>query len=198
MSDVYSRIYDAAMIPLESFHLAELRRWLLPKASGKVLEVGAGTGVALSYYDYHLVDSLTLVDREVRPLLDRRAAEISSRTEVRELSVESLPFGDDRFDTTVSNLVFCSVENPLKGLRELFRVLKPGGRHLFIEHVRPGDPFRGHLFDRLTPAWRRVAGGCHLNRDTVGTIKAAGLSIKALRDSARGVFVAGVAEKNPA
>src|SRR6056297_2745090 len=142
------------MIPLESLHLAEMRRWLLPRATGTVLEVGAGTGAALEYYDHQLVHSLTLIDQEVRPLLDRRAAEFSARTEVLKLSVESLPFGDERFDTTVSNLVFCSVENPLKGLRELYRVLKPGGRHLFMEHVRPGDPFRGRLFDRLTPAWR--------------------------------------------
>lgn len=198
MADVYSRIYDAAMIPLESLHLAELRRWLLPTASGRVLEVGAGTGAALPYYDYRLVRSLTLVDQEIRPLLDRRAGEVSAPTEVRELSVESLPFENDRFDTTVSNLVFCSVENPLEGLKELFRVLKPGGRHLFVEHVRPPDGFRGRLFDTLTPAWRRIAGGCHLNRDTVGTIRAAGLSIRALRDTAGGVFVAGIAEKESA
>ncbi len=184
------------MIPLESLHLVELRRWLLPQASGTVLEVGAGTGAALAYYDYRLVHTLTLIDQEVRPLLDRRAAELSTPTEVRELSVESLPFENGRFDTTVSNLVFCSVENPLRGLQELFRVLKPGGRHLFMEHVRPGDRFRGPLFDSLTPAWRRIAGGCHLNRDTVGTIRAAGLSIRALRDTAGGVFVAGIAEKD--
>ncbi len=184
------------MIPLEALHLGELRRWLLPQASGTVLEVGAGTGAALAYYDYQRVHTLTLIDQEIRPLLDRRAAELSTPADVRELSVESLPFEDERFDTTVSNLVFCSVENPLQGLQELFRVLKPGGRHLFMEHVRPGDRLRGHLFDSLTPAWRRIAGGCHLNRDTVGTIRAAGLSIRALRDAAGGVFVAGIAEKD--
>lgn len=195
MADIFSRIYDAAMVPLESLHLAELREWLLPQASGTVLEVGAGTGAALSYYDYRRVRSLTLIDREIRPILYRRAAEISSPTDVREVSVEALPFGNDGFDTTVSNLVFCSVENPTRGLEELFRVLKPGGRHLFMEHVRPEDPLRGRLFDTLTPAWRRIAGGCHLNRDTVGSIRGVGLTIRALRDSAGGVFVAGVAEK---
>ena len=194
-SDFYSRIYDVAMVPLEHLHLRELRSWLLPQAVGRVLEVGAGTGAALSYYDYRSVDSLTLVDRDLRPALSSRASEIDAPTAVHELSVESLSFADGVFDTTVSNLVFCTVEDPAQGLHELFRVLKSGGRHLFMEHVRPEDHLRGHLFDALTPAWRRVAGGCHLNRNTVSLIEAAGLTVRALRNAARGVFVAGVAEK---
>jgi ubiquinone/menaquinone biosynthesis C-methylase UbiE len=184
------------MVPLEHLHLGDLRGWLLPQAAGRVLEVGAGTGASLSYYDYRRVDSLTLIDVDLRPALSHRASEIEAPSEVRELSVESLLFADGTFDTTVSNLVFCSVEDPTQGLRELFRVLKPGGRHLFMEHVRPADPIRGPLFDALTPAWRRIAGGCHLNRNTVSLIEAAGLTVRVLRDAARGIFVAGVADKS--
>ncbi len=195
MSDSFTLLYDAFMVPLELLHLGELRWWLLPQAAGRVLEVGAGTGASLGYYDTRDISSLVLTDAEVRPSLGRRAALFSFDTTVHECSAEVLPFGDSVFDTTVSNLVFCTVPQPDVGLRELYRVLKPGGRHLFMEHVRPRDRLRRRLFDRVTPAWRRISGGCHLNRDTVGRIKEAGFEVGPTREAAGGIFVAGVATK---
>jgi ubiquinone/menaquinone biosynthesis C-methylase UbiE len=107
--------------------------------------------------------------------------------------VQKLPFEDGSFDTVVATLLFCSVADPMAGLRELRRVLKPGGSYLFIEHVRPrGRSFAG-LADLATPLWRRIAGGCHLNRDTEAAIREAGFSIDHGCDYARGVFVGGIA-----
>ena len=189
--------YDFFMGPLERFGgLRECRKHLVPRARGKVLEVGPGTGVNSRWYDAAQVESIELAAPEAVPekvLLDRYR-ETGIPVSYRSADVQSLPYGDGSFDTVVATLLFCSVEDPAAGLRELRRVLRPGGEYLFIEHVRPKVAPYGRLADLVTPLWRRVAAGCRLNRETETTITEAGFRILHNCDYAKGVFIGGVAE----
>jgi ubiquinone/menaquinone biosynthesis C-methylase UbiE len=101
-------------------------------------------------------------------------------------SAQALPFRDGAFDTAVSGLVFCSVPDPVKGLREVKRVLKPGGTLRMLEHVRSTTPLIGRWQDFIQPAWTAVAGGCHPNRDTEANVREAGFEVDAESRRARG------------
>jgi SAM-dependent methyltransferase len=98
-------------------------------------------------------------------------------------SAEALPFEDDSFDTVVATLVFCTVSDPEAALDEVRRVLRPGGRLLFIEHVRSDIPRIGAVQDRLEAPWKRVADGCHCNRRTLGLMDQAGWEVTVTRRS---------------
>ena len=183
--------YDLFMRPLERSGIGELRRLIMPEAAGRVLELGAGTGVNLDFYDYSRITDLTLSDMRTGVLLSRRAAKRQAK--VIAADVEDLPFADSVFDTVVFTLLFCSVENPEKGLAEIRRVLHPEGRILFLEHVLGcTSGIRGvqHL---LTPLWRLVSGNCHLNRDTLRVIEAAGFTVERTERRAGCVLTAGTA-----
>ncbi len=189
-------IYDAFMLPFESFAgLSSCRKHLIPHALGKVLEVGPGTGVNARRYNAEGVESITLLgpDESSGEALLRRYGGNGIPVEFIAGDVQNLPFEDGRFDTVVATLLFCSVTDPLTGLKELRRVLKPGGSYLFIEHVRPRSRGFAGLADLATPLWKRIAGGCHLNRDTESAIREAGFTIDHNCDYARGVFVGGIA-----
>jgi ubiquinone/menaquinone biosynthesis C-methylase UbiE len=116
----------------------------------------------------------------------RRLREHTDRTgvplEVVEAPAERLPFPDDSFDTVVATLVFCTIPDPPAALAEVSRVLRPGGRLLFLEHVRSHDPGRARWQDRLAPAWKVFGDGCHCNRDTLGTLRASSLSVEDVED----------------
>lgn len=204
--------YDLFMVPLESLWIAKLRKHIISKATGRVLEVGAGTAINLPYYPMEQIDELVLSDAKADPgTLKRRVSgrfrergHISTpssspqnrgRVHCSQAAVESLPFSPGQFDTVVATLLFCSVGNPEIALREVYRVLRPGGQFLFIEHVRPLDPYTAVLFDSLTPAWRRIASGCHLNRDTLRSIQGAGFTITEVHRPENGVFVGGVGRR---
>ncbi len=208
--------YDLFMAPLEHFILSSLRSTLIGKAAGSVLEIGAGTGVNLSYYRWEAIQKLILTDLKgndpsFRKIVQRRLKELKKRVRERNavpggspvipplewdaLDVEHISFASGTFDTVVVSLLFCSVKNPLKGMSEVYRVLRPSGKLIFIEHVRPNDPCTATLFDRITPAWRRIASGCHLNRDTLSTIEKAGFTFVELYRPDGGVFVGGVGVK---
>jgi ubiquinone/menaquinone biosynthesis C-methylase UbiE len=175
---LFARVYDRAVAGTEAAGMAERRSALLARAGGRVLEVGAGTGLNLEHYPPGV--ELVLSEPEA-PMLDRlraRAALHDPPPAVVAAPAERLPFGDASFDTVVTTLVLCTVDDLDGALRELRRVLAPGGRLLFLEHVRAADARTARLQDLLEPLWRRAACGCHPNRATLAAIAAAPLELE--------------------
>jgi ubiquinone/menaquinone biosynthesis C-methylase UbiE len=178
------RIFAALADPLsarwERKHGAELRRKLLAEARGRVLELGVGTGQSFPHFPE--VDALVGIEPS-EPMLRRareRAVESGRDVTLVEASAEELPFEDDSFDTVVTMAVLCTVDDPERSLEEIRRVLRPGGRFRFSEHVRSHDPKLARWQDRLERPWGFVAGGCHPNRRTLETIEAAGFEVRDL------------------
>jgi SAM-dependent methyltransferase len=165
-------IYDCIAAASEREGLAARRRELLTDARGRVLEVGAGTGLNLEHYAEE-IEELVLVEPEramVRKL-EQRLSEIGRRAKIVEARAEALPFTDAAFDTVVCTLVLCSVDDPVRALDELRRVVRPDGSLLFLEHVRSDDPRTALLQNRINPVWRFVANGCNCNRPTLSLIE---------------------------
>lgn len=158
----------------------EWRRILLAEASGKVLEAGIGTGANLGFYpkDIH---SLTGVDFSEGMLNYARKKKRKMKTEFKinllNADIQALPFPDHSFDTIVSTCVFCSVPDPIKGLRELKRVCKPQGKILMLEHMRSDHPVMGIIMDIMNPVTVTL-WGANINRDTINNIHQAGLIIE--------------------
>jgi SAM-dependent methyltransferase len=168
-----SRLVAALYDPLvaRDGRLRAARADLLAGAEGRVLEIGAGTGLNLPHYPPGLDVTFTEPDPHMAKRLD--GAVVAARA-------EELPFRDEAFDTVVSTLVLCSVGDLDRALREVRRVLRPGGRLLFLEHVRGPDGSRlARWQDRLAPVWRAVADGCNCNRDTVRAVRAVFDSVEA-------------------
>jgi SAM-dependent methyltransferase len=177
---LFSACYEVGLRKTEEAGLREMRHQLLAGARGRVVEVGAGTGLNLEHYPAE-IEGLTLTEPDphmTKRLRDKLAA--SGRTaevSVIEAPAEKLPFPDDSFDTVVVTLVLCTVPDPAAALREISRVLKPDGQLLFLEHVRSRDPALAKWQDRLEGPWRFLGDGCHCNRDTVAAIDAAGFHL---------------------
>lgn len=173
----FAALYDRVSRGMEEAGLREMRRQLLAEASGRTIDVGAGTGANLELYPAS-VSELVLAEpdphmaRRLRPKL----AESSRDAEVVEAPAERLPFEDSSFDTAVFTLVLCTIPDPAAALAEAARVLKPGGKVLFLEHVRSRDPRAARWQDRLEKPWRFCGDGCHCNRDTLATIEASPLT----------------------
>jgi ubiquinone/menaquinone biosynthesis C-methylase UbiE len=165
-------LYDRMAAASEREGLADRRRKLLTHARGRVLEVGAGTGINLEHYPDE-IEELVLVEPEpaMARKLDRRLREIGRRAQIVEAGAEALPFPDASFDTVVCTLVLCSVEHAPRALIELRRVLRPGGSLLFLEHVRSDDPGTARLQNRINPVWRFATNGCNCNRPTLSLIE---------------------------
>ncbi|HEV2790326.1 MAG TPA: class I SAM-dependent methyltransferase [Solirubrobacterales bacterium] len=177
----FSALYDRCFKASEEAGLRDMRRDLVAQARGRVLELGAGTGLNLDLYPQSVQDlTLTEPDPHMTKQLRKKVEESGRRAEVVEASAEGLPFDDDSFDTAVVTLVLCTVPDPDAALREIARVLKPDGRFLFLEHVRSIDPAMAKWQDRLEAPWRFLGDGCHCNRDTVSTISAAGFQLGAV------------------
>jgi ubiquinone/menaquinone biosynthesis C-methylase UbiE len=158
--------------------LAAHRRGLLGAAGGDVLEIGAGTGANLPYYN-GAVRTLTITEPET-PMarrLQKHIDESKPDAKLLRAPAEDLPFNDGSFDVVVSTLVLCTVDDQPRALREVWRVLRPGGKLLFIEHVRSDDPKLARWQDRLLPLNVRLIHGCHCNRPTLDGIRAAGFEI---------------------
>ncbi len=148
---------------------APQREYLTADLSGRVLDIGAGTGANFPHVagesddiEFHAIEP----DPHMRRQANAKAREVGCPVDLRDARAESLPYPDDAFDVVIAGLVFCTIEDPDTALAEVARVLKPGGEFRFLEHVH-ADGWRAIGQDLLTPLWKRVAGGCQLNRDTV-------------------------------
>ncbi len=179
-SRFFALTYDRFSQRSEKAGLAEIRRKLIGEASGDVLEIGGGTGANLGYYGTQ-VSSLTVTEPEPPMLkrLERKAHGQQSQAKVLRAPAEDLPFEDASFDTVISTLVLCGVDDQPRALRELRRVLRPGGRLLFIEHVRSEDPHLAKMQDRMNPVNRFVVC-CDCNRPTLDTIRSTGFEVTRL------------------
>lgn len=160
---------------------AEHRRRLVEAAHGAVVEIGAGYGATFPHYPSAVTGVLALEpDPTLRALALAAAGSAPVPVTVQDGVAESLPAADASVDVVVSSLVLCSVADQAAVLAEAFRVLRPGGMLLFYEHVRSAHPVLAAAEDLLTPLWRRLAGGCHPNRDTAAALGASGFTVEAL------------------
>ncbi len=174
----FAALYDRGLKATEEAGLRQMRRELLSQASGRTVDLGAGTGVNLDLFP-EAVSELVMVEPDPHMLKQLRAkAAGRGGVEISGASAQELPFADDGFDTAVFTLVLCTVPDPAAALRETARVLKPGGKLLFIEHVRAEDAGLARWQDRLERPWRFLGDGCHCNRDTVATIEASPLKLE--------------------
>jgi ubiquinone/menaquinone biosynthesis C-methylase UbiE len=174
---LFAALYDPISASTERRWMGDRRRRLLAGAHGAVLEIGGGTGANLAHY--RDVDRVTITEPDpfMRDRIGPKLEDACVPVEISAAGAEALPFPDGSFDTVVSTLVLCTVPDQEAALDELRRVLRPGGRLLFIEHVRAaGSTARWQ--DRLEPLWRRLLGGCHPNRDTVAAIEEAEFEIE--------------------
>jgi len=175
---LFAATYDRQMAKAERDGLGAVRAQLLADAKGDVLEIGAGTGSNLARYG-DTVTSLTVTEPDPHMLrrLEQKIAEQRPDTTVVDAPAENLPFPDDQFDVVVSTLVLCGVHDQAKALAEVQRVLRPGGRLLFMEHVRAmDDDKRARSQDRMN--WlNRAVMGCNCNRDTAAAITASGFTV---------------------
>lgn len=162
--------------------IRRLRARIIPSARGRVLEVGIGSGLNLPYYDPAVVTELWGLDPSPEMLRIAARTACSGPLVPRWInrSVEELPLESASMDTIVTTFTLCSVASPEEGLRQMYRVLKPGGTLIFCEHGAAPDRAVRRWQDRLTPLWKRLVGGCHLNRDVSGLLTRNGFRLTAL------------------
>lgn len=158
------------------------RSQLVPQARGRVLEIGIGSGLNLSFYDPQRVEVVVGVDpsAEMHALAHERAARCQVPVEMIALELGQIQAAEASFDDIVCTFTLCTIPDAVSALREMRRVLKPGGRLLFCEHGLAPDLPVVRWQKRLTPLWKPLAGGCHLDRDIPALIAAGGFHIRQL------------------
>ena len=173
---IFAALYDRINGAAERSYMGERRARLLSGAGGEVLEIGGGTGANFPHYSDAEHVTVSEPDPFMREKLRTGLSKARVPVDLSDAGAEALPFPDDSFDTVVSTLVLCTVPDQGTALAEIRRVLRPGGRLLFIEHVRGGSA-AARWQDLIEPLWKRLFAGCHPNRDTVAAIEAAGFEI---------------------
>jgi ubiquinone/menaquinone biosynthesis C-methylase UbiE len=182
----YERLSRSAS---ERNFMEPLRKEVIAQAEGVVLEIGAGNGLNFALYNPEQVERVEAVEPDSAMLRYARERLNTARIPITltQAPVETLPFADETFDSAVATLVFCSVTDPMRGLSEVRRVLKPGGILLLIEHVRAQGAFAQQIQNIITPVNKRLAGNCHWNRDTERSVINAAFEIESRREVRGGV-----------
>lgn len=176
----YERYVFSPVLTLAERKLADVRETLLGQASGEVLEIGIGSGHSLGHYGPAVERVVGLEPSSA--LLEECRARVAGRNggppvELVQAGAEAMPFEDNRFDTVVAFLVFCTIPEADRAALEMARVLKPGGRLLFFEHVTASEPGLAGWQRRFNPGWKKLACGCNLNRDTRRVFERAGFAM---------------------
>src|SRR5579859_3819477 len=177
---LFAALYDRMMTTSEDKGLADRRRTLLSAAKGRVLEIGAGTGLNLTHYPVGPIDSIVALEPDAamrRRLLTRAGAgDAPVPYEVHEAGVDEAVFPDGSFDTVVTTLALCTVPDQDRAVAAIRRWLAPDGRLLFLEHVR-ATGLSGRLQSAVDPLWRYIMAGCHLDRDTLAVLRRSDLAV---------------------
>lgn len=174
----FARQYIRAAQAAEGRGVREHRRRLVAGLTGRVIEIGAGSGLNFAHYGPGVTEVVAVEPEEtLRRHATRVAADAPVPVRVVAGHADRLPAGRGEFDAAVVSLVLCTVPSPERALAEIARVLAPGGRLHFYEHVRSRNPVFGLLEDLIAPIWRRAAAGCHPNRDTLAAIERAGFTV---------------------
>lgn len=196
MSKWFPYVYDRVMKLEQSTNLYKARKALLGMAYGRVLEIGSGTGINFPLYN----NEITLDALEPNSRMIKRAQNNIQRASIpiqmHETTAENMDFPENTFDTVVNTLVFCTVPDPEKALATIRDVAKPNARILFLEHVRMKQPVLAKAQDILTPLSKRMADGCHLNRNTLATIENSGLLIKHVHTFYKSLAITVICENN--
>ena len=182
--------YQDQVVPLltslsmRNENLAAYRQRVVPEATGRVLEIGIGSGLNLPLYSPKVVQQVIGLEPSPKLLeMARRVERHGLSVDFVEGSAEEIPLENASVDTVVTTWTLCTIPDPDSALRQMRRVLKPGGHLLFVEHGRARDPKVVWWQDRLTPIWKRIGGGCHLNRPISSLIAGAGFRLERLRQA---------------
>ena len=187
--DVFPWFYDLVMRTAERGPLGHWRRAIVQPARGRVLEIAAGTGLDFRHYEPGV--TVVGIDSDAGMLGRARkcAATANATVLLTVADAEALPFRDGAFDDAVVGFALCTIPHPDDALAEVRRTVRSDGAVRLLEHVRVSNRSVGRVQDWLTPVWRRLAGGCHLNRDAVATVRRSGLEIEHVTTHAGGSVV---------
>ncbi len=191
MAKLFAGLYDTVMGPLEKRWIARIRKRIISNLEGDILEIGAGTGANFPYFSLDKLNRIASVEPNPNMIdqAKQKARENRLPVEFHQGVAESLPFKEGEFDTVVATLVLCSVNDPQKVFQEIRRVCKKGGRIVLFEHVRTESASLAALQDALTPPWKRLCDGCHLNRDTGRLMRESGIRIVKEKKYLKGIFI---------
>jgi ubiquinone/menaquinone biosynthesis C-methylase UbiE len=189
LSSTFPKWYDFFMGPLERKKFKRVRQDLLKSATGKVLEIGSGTGV--NFPLYRNAEHVLAIEPS-QYMIDQSLSKLKFAAvpiEMVNASAERLPFEDHTFDTVVATLVFCTIPNAEEAIDEIKRVCKPNGKILLFEHVKMENTVLSRMQEGLTPLWRKICDGCCLNRETLKAFTSRGLKIERVEKFYKDLFI---------
>ncbi|WP_347549914.1 class I SAM-dependent methyltransferase [Pseudalkalibacillus hwajinpoensis] len=189
MGNWFPILYDSVMAPFEKYRFRKIRENLVTRSQGRVLEIGSGTGVNFPLYNGVLqVDAI-----EPNPLMRKQS---QSKLEQAKVPIyvygaeaEKLPFENNTFDSVVATLVFCTIPHPAQAIKEIQRVCKPNASLLLFEHIKMHQPVLGKTQEIVTPIWKKICDGCHLNRDTLQLLNQSNMRINKVESYFKGLFI---------